>query len=194
MTMKQAHPLHWPIGWKRTANPQSSRFGKGYGNQHSVARATRYVHDELRRLGATRAIISTNMELRLDGLPRSGQRKPDDAGVAVYFALEGKEQCIPCDSWNRVADNIWAIYKTIEALRGIERWGAKQMVDAAFRGFKALPAPGDATPRYFDECVDADHARATYRRLCKEKHPDVGGNPEEFSAMMKQYEELKNAI
>jgi hypothetical protein len=37
--------------------------------------------------------------------------------------------------------NIYAIAKTIEALRGIERWGSGSMVEQAFTGFVTLPAP-----------------------------------------------------
>jgi len=37
-----------------------------------------------------------------------------------------------------------AIGKAVEALRAMERHGAHQILDQAFSGFMALPAPGDA--------------------------------------------------
>ena len=49
--------------------------------------------------------------------------------------------CFACDKWRDVYDNIYAIGKTIEALRGIERWGTGDMVEQAFTGFVALPSP-----------------------------------------------------
>jgi hypothetical protein len=48
--------------------------------------------------------------------------------------------CFACDRWDSVADNVQAIRKTIEALRGIERWGTGDMVQRAFAGFVALPS------------------------------------------------------
>src|SRR3546814_19053229 len=47
-----------------------------------------------------------------------------------------------CDRWDTVRDNVRAIGKTIEAIRGIERWGASDMMERAFSAFEALPAPG----------------------------------------------------
>lgn len=59
-----------------------------------------------------------------------------------------------------------AIEKTIEALRGLERWGAKEMVNAPFRGFKALPASVTATLARSVEVsptAGPDIIRAAYR-------------------------------
>lgn len=47
--------------------------------------------------------------------------------------------CFACEKWQDVYGNIYAIGKTIEALRGIERWGTGDMVEQAFTGFVALP-------------------------------------------------------
>ena len=98
--------------------------------------------DELCRLGCDHwnVIISSNMPVKRDGLPYANRKDPEDPGVAVYFKLNREEKCFPCDRWDRVADNIHAIGLSIAALRGLDRWGAEHMVDAAFRGFKALPA------------------------------------------------------
>ncbi len=38
-----------------------------------------------------------------------------------------------------MGDNIQAIRKTIEAMRGLERWGVSDMLQRTFSGFKALP-------------------------------------------------------
>ena len=42
----------------------------------------------------------------------------------------------------QIQDNIHAIRRTIEALRGIACWGTGDMMEHAFTGFEALPAPG----------------------------------------------------
>lgn len=46
--------------------------------------------EELGRLGARYPVVSSNVELRRDGLPLSGRPEPHDPGVAVYFQLAGR--------------------------------------------------------------------------------------------------------
>jgi len=188
--MVDAYPLNWPTGWKRTQWPQPSRFGN-----HSLAYAMGYLMNELKRLGASHIVVNTNLTVRkTDGLPKSGQRQPDDRGVAVYFRLYNENQCIPCDKWNRIECNIWAIAKSVEALRGLERWGAKEMVKASFQGFKALPETA-TQPKvdYFSGCVTKDECKSRFRDLSKTLHPDQGGDGERFAEMLRQYDIKKNA-
>ena len=86
--MVDAYPLQWPPGWKRTQHPKRSQF-----HYHSIAKATAFLMEELKRLGATNVVISTNLTVRKsDGLPMSRQRTPVDKGVAVYFRLNGENQ------------------------------------------------------------------------------------------------------
>lgn len=68
---------------------------------------------------AANLVISTNIPLRKDGLPLANQRKLDDPGVAVYFTHKGKQMCFACDRWKTVEDNMQAVAKTIDAIRGI---------------------------------------------------------------------------
>lgn len=174
--MTEAFPLYWPEGWPRTKNRQTSRF-----NPYGLAAESRCILDELKLLGATDAIISTNIPLRRDGLPYSNQ-KIDDPGVAVYFNLNGEKQCIPCDRWWTVEENARAIWKSINALRGLERWGAKSFVSAAFRGFKALPNPTSKTPwrDVLGDCGNLDEAKSKFRELARKDHPDHGGNAKQM--------------
>lgn len=182
--MVDAFPLAWPPGWNRTQYPKHSNFAK-----HSMAKATIFLLGELKRLGAKHIVISTNVQLRRDGLPYSNRRSPTDAGVAVYFVLNGQNQCIPCDKWNRVECNLWAIAKCVEALRGLERWGAKEMVSASFQGFKALPEVA-SQPKvdYFAGCTTKEEVTARYRTLVKTYHPDHGGTNDQFVDLTNQYE------
>lgn len=133
-------------------------------------------------------VISTNIALRRDGLPLANQRKPDDPGVAVYFLYKKAQRCFACDRWDRIEDNLRAIAKTIEALRGISRWGTGDMLDAAFAGFTALPPPEKAAasrswwdvlgvPRTADEAT----VKAAYRRKASAAHPDKGGTNEQMA-------------
>ncbi|MHA1137992.1 MAG: J domain-containing protein [Candidatus Thorarchaeota archaeon] len=186
--MVDAYPLQWPTGWVRAKFQRRSNF-----QDHSMAYATHFMMEELRKLGATSIVLSTNVQLKRDGLPYSGRKPPDDKGVAVYFQLFGGSQCMPCDKWNRVECNLWAIAKSIEALRGLERWGAKEMVEASFRGFKALPQVA-TQPKvdYFSGCTTQDELRSRYKNLAKTLHPDQGGDGKQFVEMLKQYDIRKH--
>lgn len=190
--MTEAYPLQWPEGWPRTPphKRQPSRFSPSGMKDES-----QYVLWELERLGARHAVVSTNVELRRDGLPYSSRRAPDDPGVAVYFLLDDRQQCIPCDRWAKVEENARAVWKSIEALRGLERWGAKSFVDAAFRGFEALPPPSGGSwwevlgiPRHSDR----EAAETAYRAKAKEAHPDAGGNAEAMARLNKAIQEARS--
>ena len=181
--MTEAYPLHWPPGRQRSARPERARFDV------SFVRARDGLIEEIRLLGARHPVLSTNIPLRRDGLPYAAQKEPEDTGVAVYFQHGDQSMCFSCDRWDRVRDNIRAVSKTIEAMRGIERWGTGEMVQAAFSGFAALPAPGHASPARWRETLGVggsaslDEAEAAYRAAIKKAHPDVGGSPEAFHAV-----------
>lgn len=191
--MIDAYPLQWPAGWPRSEFTEVSKFGR-----YTFEYMRREVLRELDLLGADNVIISSNLKLRQDGFPYSGQRQPEDVGIAVYFKLDGEDQCIPCDKWHRIEDNLRAVVKTIEALRGIERWGAKEMVNAAFRGFKALPESVIVTPytaRPWHEVLEVlptaspEVIRAAYKQKLHATHPDTGGSQADFEEVQKAYKE-----
>lgn len=194
MTNTTAYPLQWPNGFPRTTNPIESRFGK-YGSRPTTAFGTNALQHELRRLGASNVVISTNLTLRNDGLPRSSQRAPEDAGVAVYFTKAGEQRVIACDKWRTVGENIYAIAKSIEAMRGIDRWGCSDMLNRMFNGFKALPEKaGEGAASWWDVLgvsVDATKSEiiAAYRKRGKETHPDLGGDAEEFNRVVVAYKQ-----
>lgn len=177
--MAEAYPLYWPQGWKRARNPEKSRFQTGFGA------ARKLLFDELSRLGAAKVILSTNIPLRNDGMPRANMR-PDggDAGVAVYFQWKSKPMVLACGKFTATCDNIYAIAKTIDAMRGIERWGASDMMERAFSGFKALSAP---VPWWELLGVNQDSPReaieAAYKSKAKAAHPDLGGSHEAMAAL-----------
>lgn len=175
-----AYPLAWPAGKPRTPwhKVERSRFEPGNRPQE-VAN----VRAELQRLGAKGIIVWTNLRLRNDGLPYARDRAPVDQGVAVYFDYSGGQKCFACDRWRTIEENLRAIYKSIEAIRGLERWGSKSFVDAAFTGFSALPAPGQHSKRSWRQVLGIEtHAHvdravimAFYREAARRAHPDAGG-------------------
>ena len=74
----KAYPLQWPHGRPRARFTERSRFGN-----RTVDAATKELFAEIRCLGAGSPVLSTNIKLRLDGLPYSNQTPPADKGMAV---------------------------------------------------------------------------------------------------------------
>lgn len=207
--MKQAidaYPLHWPQGRPRTKVPVESRFGRrrwsmegGCQNTLTNGRARDLVISELNALGAKSIIVSTNIRLRNDGIFYASAPEPEDSGVAVYFQLKGRQMVFACDQWRTVKENAWAIAKTIEALRGIERWGSGDMLERAFSGFLALPSGAGATRTWREVLgVSADaeftEVRKAYIGLCKKNHPDNGGSEAAMAEINTAYEQAEGEM
>lgn len=192
----QAYPLQWPAGWRRTEPHQRerSKFSKGErqysstpGTSSWINRKDLTVNDglqrllaELQRMGVDRddVVISSNLRTRLDGMPASGQAQPQDPGAAVYWRIGAGTRCMAIDRYDRVQDNLAAIAATLDAMRAIERHGGATIMDRAFQGFVALPAP-----RAWWQVLELKGTNPTraeiegaHRRLISKHHPDKGGD------------------
>lgn len=173
----QRYPLHWPQSWPRTLEPVRSRF-------KTVFIKARYeLFHELELLGATDVILSTNIPLKNNGEPYANYRITDH-GVAVYFKKGNRPMVFACDKFDRIEDNLWAVAKTINSIRGIERWGASDMMERAFTGFQALPDPDDwrSTLGYPKTLEEAESA---YREMARRAHPDMGGSIDQMQKLNK---------
>jgi hypothetical protein len=194
-----AFPLQWPLGWKRTDSWQ--RRGANFGHARRQNRNGSYtpfraltLHEAIERvrgelirmaIDPQEVVISTNVRLRLDGTPRSGEPQPADPGAAVYWREQfqgNRPMVMAIDQYDRIEDNLAAVAATIEAMRAIERHGGAVILERAFTGFLALPAPGGQRPwrAVFDfgesELVTQRDVRARYRYLASERHSDKGGS------------------
>lgn len=217
----EAYPLHWPrekprkpAGDRRRANfGKRSRSEQGWTSkkQLTVTQAVSRLLAEfvaftrvgqIHRVQRDEVVISTNIRTRNDGMPWGSAAEPEDPAVAVYFRLDDEPHCIACDAWDRVADNIAAIAATINAQRGLERWGAVDL-KAAFAGFKALPGARADVAMTFNDAVsfvslhsglDGERVckdlRSAYRAAAKRLHPDSGGNARDFSQLQEAYRVL----
>lgn len=220
----KAFPLQWPVGWKRTpeANRKRGLFIRTERQYSSTPGASSYlakkqmtvdkslerIRDELRRMGihldAVDFIVSTNIPTRRDGLPRSDRGEPMDPGVAVYWkdnTVDGwPQRCMAVDRYDRVADNLAAVAATLEAMRAIERHGGAEILDRAFTGFTALPAPITGQKPWrevigvaFDES-DPVRIRECYRIQRSKAHPDKGGTDAAYQAVERAYEQAAREV
>lgn len=176
-----AYPLTWPFGWKRTRYPERSRFSDKY---FSTVRD--FLLKEVDKLGGTEIVLSTNIELRQDGLPYANRRQPDDRGIAVYFKLNKKDVSLACDKWIKIEHNIYAIAMHIDALRAQDRWGVGTL-EQAFMGYTTLP---EKTGKDYFENIQPYFRKRHYHRMAKLLHPDKTGSDVEFKELNSQYKKL----
>ncbi len=186
METQRAYPLYWPESWPRSKYQKRARFG-----DHSVTEGRKMLESQVRLFGGSALIISSNLELRLDGNPRSNQRQPLDRGVAIFFKRGKEEMALACDVYSTVEDNLWALCRTLDALRQIERDGSPALINRAFKGFAALPDPN--TRKWYEilgvpETADNVAIKARYIELAKQYHPDHGGDPVIFDQVQKAYD------
>ncbi len=200
MSGVERYPLSWPNGQPRTLPLQrrDSAFKVGFAKSRDDMLA------EIRMLGGKNVIVSTNVPVRLDGLPYADMREPADPGVAVYFdrvqVVRGERRSVPyviaCDSYRKVRENLRAVGATVEALRSIQRHGASSMLEQAFAGFAALPAAGRTTPWWevLGVAQDAGYAlvRAAYLELVEIHHPDRGGSNERMAEINRAFAEASS--
>lgn len=207
-----ASPLCWPTGWKRTEPQRRTRakFSAETRTNHrwtdgnsttwkgrrelTIAEATTRVRKQLAAMDIDDddLVISTDLKLRLDGLPRSDQRAPADPGAAVYWQTDSGQRCMAIDRYDRVADNLAAIAATLDAMRAIERHGGAAILDRAFTGFTALPAPlAGEEPWYavLDVEPDDDHdvIERAYKFERSNHHPDRGGDAAQFDRVQRAW-------
>ena len=182
--MVEAFPLHWPEGWQRMTTSRTRLPGRmPFGMSRN-----RLIH-QLRLLGAKNYVLSTNVPVRRDGLPYADFRRPSDPGVAVYFEYRKRQMCLACDRYALIEDNVRAIALTIEALRGIERWGASDMMERAFMGFTALPENSTRSWREVfgfsgTDSIRLDEVNDRFRKLALERHSDQGGSDDQMCQLL----------
>lgn len=189
MLEPKPYPLCWPTSIKQCGFREGSRFSQ----KRTTAGAWQFLRAELDRLRATHVVISSAIPVTARGLPRNEGSMVSPAVVA-YFRRKGTSMLIAADGYVRAACNAYAIAKTIESLRTIERYATKQIGDQAFSAFAALPPAeeGDATrpARPWREVLDIPEglsdedtlvlARSRFRQIVRTAHPDRGGTAEAF--------------
>ncbi len=181
-----AFPLCWPEGWPRTKAKVNGQF------RQTTYSATLNLSEQLRLMGIGWFVLSTSIPLRRDGLPLSKPPVDGDHGAALYFTRKKRALCLACDKYWCIEDNIQAIAKTLEAMRGIERWGSTDLLDRAFTGFAALEArkrPHEILG--IPETATIAQAKVAQRALAAVNHPDTGGDPNRMAEINAAFDEFQ---
>lgn len=191
--MIDTFPLQWPTGYTRTTTRKKSSF-KTSGHAAQIQ-----LRHEIKLLKADDLIVSSNVHVRPDGLIYSDGlgNAIKDPGVAIYFKIKKKSIVMCCDQYPTVGENIHALAKGIEAIRGMERWGVSDFIERAFTGFTALPLGGTTivpSKKWYEvlgvsESASQDEIKKAYRVKTKTAHPDSGGSAEEFNKLSNAYNE-----
>lgn len=200
--------LNWPRHKPRTKSHERKRaaFSQAGGQWSKTNVSMQTALDRLfTQIDGLDRKFQTDYTLTLEtpfgraGYPLSNRRTPEDCGVAVYFTLFNRPVVLACDKWDRVEDNIVAIAKHIEALRGQERWGVAT-TEEAFAGHMALPPPmTGGEPWYLVMNLSPDatvmEIKDRYRKMAKQHHSDAGGDNDRMSALnVARDQALRDAI
>jgi len=192
--MTEAFPLKWPLGRER----HSKYSRKPAPFKTTPGRARDELLHELKLLGARDVVISSNVATYRRGgqdiMYADQSASKEDPGVAVYYTWKGEQYALACDRYTTVTDNLQALNKTVNAIRGIERWGTGEMMKAAFSGFKALPEQSTSEVVWYEVLEVSPKAnkaqvKEAYRKKAMECHPDRGGSTEKFNRVQTAYQQ-----
>lgn len=130
--IERKYPLAWPENDART--PALQRRGTSLFDT-PIGKTLDQLETELQRFRATNIVLSIDLPFR---------GKINDSAAALFFDLPGgRAIAICCDLYMKQDDNVRALYKIVEGMRTIERFGGSNVSQKTFTGFAALPPPPD---------------------------------------------------
>jgi len=113
-------------------------------------------------------------DITKSGVPRVGATG-SHPGVEVSFDTAKGRLVVPCGTFTHWTDNLRAIAKGLEALRSLDRWGIAT-AGQQYTGWMALGV-GDLG-------AELVNRHGSIRHALKATHPDHGGDPGDFKAVM----------
>lgn len=137
---------------------------------------------ELEKLGASNVAIElalTEGDIRLDGWPYAGART-SHPGVVISFDSKHGPLRYGTDAFPKWQSNVRAIALGLESLRRVDRYGIGKRGEQ-YTGWKALPSGDRGLEQRGHELI-AEHGDLT--AAYKATHPDAGGDPEDFRAVI----------
>jgi hypothetical protein len=197
---------HAPIGqWPGERTPARERQ-PAYVFKVDYGKLLKDLERELTKLGARETVIQIDvsaMEIRQDG-QLYARAKPTSPATIISFDRRRRGQppetlVFACDRYDHWHANLRAITLTLQALRGIDRWGAVRE-GQQYAGFRELPAPASAPnggfasrqhaavyltslipTGYSIEEIERDPTRRLnlYQALVRQFHPDAPNGDEE---------------
>lgn len=166
--------LCWPTEIKQRA-PHIDRHP--FKDPH-VDVEEREIGYEMARWGAREFIISRN-RLRIYA---------GDPAVALWW-LDKNDilHVLACDRYSSMGENMHAIRLTLEAMRGLERWGAMTQEQAA-EGTRLLMIEDRSKPRWWDilgveRSWPLGAIEAVWKTKAEKAHPDRGGDTAQLAAL-----------
>lgn len=170
-------PTEWP--GPRTPEPQRSPFSASWSD------TLRLLERELGMLEATGIVIQVALredQIRSDGWPKQGHAQPPNPGVVLAFDSRHGPLKYATDRFHRYEDNVRAIALGLEALRKVDRYGISTRGEQ-YAGWKALPS-GHSDMGLAERGAALVEEHGSIRAALKATHPDVGGDAEDFRAVM----------
>lgn len=187
------YPLTWPDSKPRCAHRTRSRFDA------SLAKAHKEIEEEMGRWRVGNAFVIS--------MAPAFRRMTTDPGVALWFNLPLKRnqlkrelRVIACDSYDLQEHNLYAIAKTLYALRAIERWGAYTLEQAVEGARPMLMPPAGMGKKPWWEVLNVasnwplEAIEMKYQALAKKAHPDNGGSGDEMAMLNAAIEEARKAV
>jgi hypothetical protein len=192
--MIEPYPLAWPIGFPRNETPEDSSF------KMTAAKSLESLLSEIKLLsGDTEPIISSNVPVKKSNGKMYSNVADDelhDSGVAVYFEFMQKQRVLACDKWKTPAENLRALALTVNAMRGLDRWGASAIIERAFTDLVALPEKSSFNQKSVWEILglsekpgDVKLLKKAYQERATKVHPDLGGSNEAFNELKQAYDQ-----
>jgi len=192
MSQAEKYPLHWPQGYPVTETRIASKF------TCTFAEARDGIFNELNRLGADEFFISCNINRNKGGALVHGKLVYDNTGAAVYFKFKGERKVIACDKWKYIHENFRAIEKSLQAIRGLDRWGCTNIISQAVSGLKELASGGNKTWWQIpgvDITASPIEVKTKYKELIKKYHPDKSsGSESDFIEVQNAYQDYLSSI
>lgn len=114
--------------------------------------------------------------------------------IPVYFTRAGRPYVMACDRFADVEGNLRSVTLALDAMRALERHGGGVMLEKAFEGFVALPAP--PTPWEVLELVGPrtrDAVTLAYRVKARRLH-ETGAHESELAALNVARDDARKAI
>ena len=201
-----------PYTWIGERTPPGKKRQNPFPSS-SWSRTLEKLQYELERVRATEIVIEadfTEDQIRLDGWPRAGA-SPRYSGVKISFnhPKAGRVE-YATDSCRYWEDNVRSIALTLEALRGVERWGVVHGAQQ-YTGFRAIESGNNGSRRPAATWVakllyevaetqvtardillegDSESRRKLINMARKKAHPDTGGSAEMFALLTEKLQIL----